>query len=1462
VLSDENYCNGDSDENEPLVAQPCVGPPEKQEKHTFHYHEKEKNGLKSSFEPPSCINSYDDYGHDSKNSQSEYFDECLLAPPSFFLSAFSRPPESSHYAESSEEETNTHEMSKNENEKDFSPVEPSTDGKPPQKESCSISDTSDTDTIETQQKEDASMPYKVLLPLAARELITASVHKAVHYTRMYTMKAWNPYSDLGCAGGFHVVEQQGGDEKKEMGSCSSSDPIARLPPFSSLPWIDRQLVSEWRTINEEDTAYVAYAQRELYEHYEKRVRCLQNDGKAVSKKKTASATLTMDHNASTLDTNSSAEINDKGNYGAEDEDSSVDDFDDMDFSRARHLIPPPAPRPEWRHSPNCNICSDSFSSTLLRHHCRACGASVCNSHCSQTHRLPHLNYNPMIPERVCDTCKTKLNARDLMERVAWRLARSRDFLIDAASENNETNNGQRLLALTPYFATGVDTVHDAAIRLTNITLHLTRRIPLGAQATVAVETVEVLRKHGLHGVYACLLRKEFMAAANLLMEVSGINEQSWPLSVHELSAAIFYALAQHRLRRGRDPEREHYLHRLIDVHDDDQKGRDDTSSAWSSFVGASPDQCSNHSDHDALSISQDEEILAASPSTQENNKQSIVPGLPADQCSNGEDHDDVSLCQDEEILTASPFTQESNTQLILPGLPKPRGLEQNDPPEGSTMPATQDSRSFTANTLEEPLFTATFPPIDQQHIEANEPNNHLRDDCILNETDAFDPMAESVADLLDAADDAIQQHHKRTTTSKTNTPTASTKPVCTPLSNPTLSSLIFYAPLAVSFIYANTEVDMQLLAAQQGWTMLYAHLNQNDDSGNAMITDKPAYALFIHKMQRVACLSIRGTATMNDVVTDIRATPVGFPFEDHPLEEVPNHNFDGMMEDEEEWTTIPKPKGLALCGMARAATNLFRENMDVLLFLIKNGYRIRITGHSLGGGVAALLGVLVRKHLDQLCNDTDQQHQEEEEHQEQNKSNDYKEELKKSIILDGRRNDLLRVYGYGTPACVDARLANLSNNFCTTVVLHDDVIPRLTPTSVRCLLKHLLYIRETWVKAHLTNDIASFANRAKSGWAPRWRGGFVLRGQTPADNGSKNGHGYSRDNGGDGSLGSACLGSTWNDDKNRQEECKDQQHKHDEDIIRKTDADSSKHGFDPSLVDGERFYEAEETLVQSSDDEGCFDSDDDENDDGFFEGSGDHMITSNGKHPKNVFSTHRLNNKHLKHVQEEEDWEVPFDEPPLSSTTDNKTTRDNLREKDHIYGTQSAPSNVDACSNREENTGSPVMLEEAPLPRMFIPGKIVHIYTHRGGYKATYVPRNFRELRRVSLAGNMLVDHMSRSYYDALLEVRNIRIAEKDLPHWTGFNEGVTCSCCASRFTWASTSDSEAQEARDKYNCRSCGNLVCGPCSKNRASLPKIGIELPVRLCDRCYHDMGGLNAGGLNGDGRKVMMRSFIEDD
>ncbi len=714
-----------------------------------------------------------------------------------------------------------------------------------------------------------------------------------------------------------------------------------LPPFSSLDWVDRQLVKEWRTCDymvtkQQLRQQCLDEQQQLQEQEQDNRRnsemnediLLCNDGDNPNYNENNDG----ESESESDDYKSFKSSHDKQHYTEQDKDVAMqnsiyhdnDDNDDMDnydddkigeddFIHAKTFLPKPMPRPPWENATSCYTCRKTFNSTCLRHHCRLCGRSYCHDHSSYTHRLPHLGYDPDVPERTCGQCKHYLNLQNLAERIAWRMARCRDFLISP-------------IDLFPYFETGVDTVEDAAVRLTKAAIHMAKSIPMGAQATVAVETLDVLRKHGLKGVYGLILRKEFMAAADLLCKVTGINKKVWPLSVHELSAAIFYALAQHRALRGIDPEREHRIHLI---------------------------QCCCDSDCDSSTV-------AAS-----------VYSVPS-----------IDIIDDEKFVQPSSIYREvdiDNTQ-----------SDDNQ----------HDDSSIEAD-VEEPGF----------------------------------------------------------------------KPVCEPVSDSLLASLIFYAPVAMNFIYAKNEVDMQLLAAQQGWRLIYAHLTKD----GYQVTDMPAFALFVHMDQNIACLTIRGTATINDVVTDIRAMPVQFP--DAEIYVHDNTQKKKSAVDDEDWTEVLKGQGLALCGMAGAAYNLFRENVEALLLFARKGYRIRLVGHSLGGGVAALIGALMRRELVQ----------------ELIKPNfDVSKQTEKKEPTQLNIEEMLRVYTYGSPACVDTNLAEFCKSYVVSCVLHDDVIPRLTPTSIRALLKHLLYIRETWVKAHLANDLMAITERAKKAWAPRLRNGFTL----------------------------------------------------------------------------------------------------------------------------------------------------------------------------------------------------------------------------------------------------------------------------------------------------------------------------------------------------------------------------------
>ena len=121
----------------------------------------------------------------------------------------------------------------------------------------------------------------------------------------------------------------------------------------------------------------------------------------------------------------------------------------------------------------------------------------------------------------------------------------------------------------------------------------------------------------------------------------------------------------------------------------------------------------------------------------------------------------------------------------------------------------------------------------------------------------------------------------------------------------------------------------------------------------------------------------------------------------------------------------------------------------------------------------------------------------------------------------------------------------------------------------------------------------------------------------------------------------------------------------------------------------------------------------------------------------------------------------------------------------------------------------------------------------------------------------MVTDHSCESYYNALLEIRSVQNAKVEAPDWQPYSACDSCNCCKSEFTWNSTSDSEAQLARDKYNCFGCGLLVCDPCSQKTSALPEFGIEQQRRVCDSCFYDLGFRE----DGEGSVVLARSYVTD-
>jgi len=71
----------------------------------------------------------------------------------------------------------------------------------------------------------------------------------------------------------------------------------------------------------------------------------------------------------------------------------------------------------------------------------------------------------------------------------------------------------------------------------------------------------------------------------------------------------------------------------------------------------------------------------------------------------------------------------------------------------------------------------------------------------------------------------------------------------------------------------------------------------------------------------------------------------------------------------------------------------------------------------------------------------------------------------------------------------------------------------------------------------------------------------------------------------------------------------------------------------------------------------------------------------------------------------------------------------------------------------DEPMSSIVEVEEDELPELWIPGRVLYIYSHRGQYKAALVDRRYPPLRRIEVQGNIFADHSGQSIFDGLLEV-------------------------------------------------------------------------------------------------------------
>ncbi len=94
----------------------------------------------------------------------------------------------------------------------------------------------------------------------------------------------------------------------------------------------------------------------------------------------------------------------------------------------------------WVRDNQCKLCNRKFSKLkgLARHHCRFCGASVCDSH--STKRRDHPELNKLV--RICDQCERNIVGHNLKQELQLEVSK-REAQLDGLNEEIKRREGEK-----------------------------------------------------------------------------------------------------------------------------------------------------------------------------------------------------------------------------------------------------------------------------------------------------------------------------------------------------------------------------------------------------------------------------------------------------------------------------------------------------------------------------------------------------------------------------------------------------------------------------------------------------------------------------------------------------------------------------------------------------------------------------------------------------------------------------------------------------------------------------------------------------------------------------------------------------------------------------------------------------------------------------------------------------------
>uniref|UniRef100_A0A3Q3SQV3 WD repeat and FYVE domain containing 2 n=1 Tax=Mastacembelus armatus TaxID=205130 RepID=A0A3Q3SQV3_9TELE len=150
----------------------------------------------------------------------------------------------------------------------------------------------------------------------------------------------------------------------------------------------------------------------------------------------------------------------------------------------------------------------------------------------------------------------------------------------------------------------------------------------------------------------------------------------------------------------------------------------------------------------------------------------------------------------------------------------------------------------------------------------------------------------------------------------------------------------------------------------------------------------------------------------------------------------------------------------------------------------------------------------------------------------------------------------------------------------------------------------------------------------------------------------------------------------------------------------------------------------------------------------------------------------------------------------------------------------------DSCSlvtTFKGHTGNVTALCWDPVQRVLFSGSSDHsiIMWDIGGRKGT----------AIELQGHKITFSQETKYKKCVADV-----FFEQTPEWL---DSDSCQKCEQPFFWNFKQmwDSKKIGLR-QHHCRKCGQAVCGKCSSKRSTIPLMGFEFEVRVCDSCHESI------------------------